>query len=55
MEHDAFNGTIEKNPFNFQHFDLREIGIHEDGEITPGRIMTVDYKMLILREIIIKQ
>ena len=44
VEHDAFNGTIEKNPFNFQHFNLREIGIYEDGEITPGRIMTVDYK-----------
>ena len=44
VEHDAFNGAIKKTPFNFQHFDLREIGVYEDGEITPGRVMTPNYK-----------
>ena len=43
VEHDAFNGNIKKCPYNFQHFGLREIGIYEDGEITPGRIMAPNY------------
>ena len=43
VEHEAYNGDIKKTPYNFKHFDLRELGIYEDGEITPGRIMTPNY------------
>ena len=28
----AFNGHLESNPFNFQHFDLSEIGLYLDGQ-----------------------
>ena len=48
VEHGAFNGTVNIIPFNFQHFNLRKIGIYDDREITPGRIMTVDYKNCLL-------
>lgn len=44
LEHDAFNGNIEKSPFNFKHFDLNKIGIYRDGELVPGQIFTPDYK-----------
>ena len=43
LEHDAFNGNVKKNPFNFQHFDLNKIGIYRDGELVPGQIFTPDY------------
>ena len=43
VEHDAFNGAIEKSPFNFQHFGLKELAIYIDGEITPDRILAPDY------------
>ena len=43
VEHDAFNGNMQKSPFNFQHFDLKELALYIDGEITPDRILTPDY------------
>jgi hypothetical protein len=43
LEHDAFNGNIEKSPFNFQHFNLNKIGLYRDGELVPGQIFTPDY------------
>ena len=32
VSNDAFNGTRGKNPFNFQHFGLTEMGIYMDGQ-----------------------
>lgn len=43
LEHEAFNGSIKKNPFNFQHFDLNKIGLYRDGELVPGQIFQPDY------------
>ena len=43
LEHDAFNGHVEKSPFNFQHFNLNKIGIYRDGELVPGQIFAPDY------------
>jgi len=28
----AFNGHLQSNPFNFQHFNLSEIGLYLDGQ-----------------------
>lgn len=43
LEHQTFNGDIEANPFNFQHFDLDRIGLYRDGELVPGQLYTPDY------------
>ena len=43
LEHDAFNGNVKKNPFNFKHFNLNKIGLYRDGELVPGQILTPDY------------
>ena len=43
VENDAFNGNIEKNPFNFQHFDLNKIAVYREGESIPGRPFTPDF------------
>ena len=43
LEHDAFNGNIQKSPFNFQHFDLNKIGLYRDGELVPGQIFQPDF------------
>ena len=32
MDNDSYNGNYEKNPFNFQHFNLTQIGISVNGE-----------------------
>ena len=44
LEHEAFNGSMTKNPFNFQHFDLNKIGLYRDGELVPGQIFQPDYE-----------
>ena len=43
VDHDAFNGNIAKNPFDFQHFNLNKIALYRDGELVPGQILTPDY------------
>ena len=32
VDNRAFNGDRERNPFNFQHFNLHEIGLYLDGQ-----------------------
>jgi len=32
VENDAFNGSYEKNPYNFKHFDLNQLKISLDGQ-----------------------
>ena len=43
VENDAFNGSIKKNPFNFQHFDLNKIALYREGRSVPGRPFTPDF------------
>lgn len=43
LENDAFNGAIKKNPFHFQHFDLKKIALYREGESIPGRPFTPDF------------
>ena len=32
VDNRTFNGDRERNPFNFQHFNLQEIGLYLDGQ-----------------------
>ena len=34
---DAYSGDFTKNPFNFQHFDTKFVGVYYNGEPVPGR------------------
>ena len=43
VENTAFNGAYNKNPFNFQHFDLNKIALYREGESIPGRPFTPDF------------
>ena len=43
LDHDAFNGNMTKNPFNFENFNLSKIGLYRDGELVPGQIFTPNY------------
>ena len=43
VENEAYNGTITKNPFNFQHFDLMKIALFREGRSIPGRPFTPDF------------
>lgn len=35
IETDAFNGHIQKNPFNFQHFDISQFSVRKNGQEIP--------------------
>lgn len=39
----AFNGNMNHNPFNFQHFNLSELSISIDGEYIPYQPFKFDY------------
>ena len=43
VENDAYNGAYQKNPFNFQHFNLSEIILYRNGLGVPGRPFTPDF------------
>ena len=43
VENAAFNGAYDKNPFNFQHFNLNKIALFREGESIPGRPFTPDF------------
>ena len=43
VENEAFNGNIAKNPFFFQHFDLKKLALYRDGVSVPGRPFTPDF------------
>lgn len=44
VENDAFNGSIKKNPFHFEHFSLNKIALYRDGVSIPGRPQTPDFE-----------
>ena len=43
VENDAFNGAHDKNPFNFQHFDLEKISFSVDGVDMPHKPIEMDF------------
>jgi hypothetical protein len=43
VDNRAFNGDRERNPFNFQHFSLTEIGIYLDGQLYGLKPLKLDF------------
>ena len=49
-ENAAFNGSLTKNPFHFQHFNLKRLALYRDSVSVPGRPFQPDFaKGLYLR------
>lgn len=42
VETDAYHGNPKKNPFNFKHFGLSEIGLFKDGMPYPKPLLKLD-------------
>lgn len=42
VETDSYHGKSDKNPFNFQHFGLIEIGLYKDGMPFPRPLLKLD-------------
>ena len=40
----AYSGSFNKNPYNFQNFDCNFVGLYVDGQSVPGEPMVCDYK-----------
>lgn len=43
VDNRAFNGDRERNPFNFQHFSLTEIGVYLDGQLYGLKPLKLDF------------
>jgi hypothetical protein len=43
VETKAYHGDREKNPFNFKHFNISEIGLYKDGMPYPCPVMKMDF------------
>ena len=43
VDNDAFNGSFNKNPFNFKHNDLNFLALYRDGGATPFRPFQPDF------------
>ena len=44
VDSDAFNGKIDKNPFNFKHNDLSYISLFIDGQQCPTTPLTPNFQ-----------
>ena len=43
MDNDSYNGNYKKNPFNFQHYNLTQIGISVNGEEVPFKPLKLNF------------
>ena len=43
MDNDSCNGNYKKNPFNFQHYSLTQIGISVNGEEVPFKPLKLNF------------
>ncbi|KAG8239560.1 hypothetical protein J437_LFUL019252 [Ladona fulva] len=39
----AFNGTVTRNPFNFQHFSMTHLSLYIDGQQIPSKPLQMDF------------
>ena len=37
VDNNSYNGTYDKNPYNFKHFDLNYLALHCNGETVPWK------------------
>ena len=44
LDNEAVNGKAEKNPFNFQHFNLSRLAVIANGVSIPGEPATPNFK-----------
>jgi hypothetical protein len=44
IDNRSFNGDVERNPFNFQHFSLRELAVYLDGQLHGIKPLELGYK-----------
>lgn len=44
IENDAANGRRDRNPYNFKHFGLREIGVYLDGQQQTIKPLECDFE-----------
>jgi hypothetical protein len=44
IDNRAFNGSLERNPFNFQHFQLRQLAVYLDGQQIGIKPIALDYE-----------
>ena len=43
MDNDSYNGNYKKNPFNFEHYNLTQIGISVNGEEVPFKPLKLSF------------
>ena len=43
MDNDSYNGNFKKNPSNFQHHKLTQIGISVNGEEIPSKPLKLNF------------
>lgn len=43
VESEAYNGSLSRNPFNYQHFNIQELSVSIDGENSPYQPLTFNY------------
>ena len=43
VDNEAFNGSLTKNPYNFQHFDLNYMSLIKNGKPFPGEAFQPNY------------
>lgn len=43
IDHDSFNGTYKKNPFNFKHNHLSNLEVSVDGEVLPQKALETKF------------
>ena len=43
MDNDSYNGNYKNNPFNFQHYNLTQIGISVNGEEVPFKPLKLNF------------
>ena len=43
MDNDSYNGNYKKNPLNFQHYNLTQIGLLVNGEDVPFKPLKLNF------------
>ena len=44
VENTSFNGSLIKNPFNFQHFNATQVGVYVNGESSPMKALQLNFE-----------